>query len=317
MTGLTYRPLLRTDAPAILDIQLAAELAEPADEHVDLAEIEEDLQMPGLDLPNGSVAAMAGDHMVGYGNLYVPPPGDRLTVHVSVGVRPEFRRSGTGRTLLGRLIGQAKALRDKKHPDHAGELKIWVQHGRGSMAGLASAFGFTVRRYFFDMGADLHTVPTVREIPGVAIRQWTPADDESTRLAYNSAFADHWGSTPSDSQRWRKTFAESSFFRPEFSRLAVQDDRVVGFVLVDEFGSETAAHGYRTGYIDRVGTVQSVRGRGVAAALLADTMGALAAAGVARAELAVDADSPTGAGRLYQRLGFTTQRRNQVVGLDF
>ena len=159
-------------------------------------------------------------------------------------------------------------------------------------------------------------LPAPQPLAGMEIRPWTPADDEGTRLAYNASFADHWGSTPATPQRWRNIFADSSSFRPDFSRLAVRDGEVVGFALCDEFDSETRARGHRTGYVDRVGTVRSVRGRGVASALMMQALVAMRESGCSHAELTVDADSPTGAGRLYERLGFTVHRRNEVRGLD-
>ena len=64
--------------------------------------------------------------------------------------------------------------------------------------------------------------------------------------------------------------------------------------------------------MSRIGTLGSVRGRGIGSALLAHTMADLAAHGYPFVELNVDADSPTGAGRLYERAGFATVSRNEI-----
>lgn len=318
MDGLTSRPLLASDAPALLEIELAAERVEPAESSVDLVEIQENLAMPGVDLPRGSIAVRSGDSVVGAGFLHLRPASKSWNAHVSGGVLPGFRRRGIGRMILSSLQGKARTLRaEGGHADLPGELQLWVPEGRDAAAVFAAGAGFSNRRYFFEMRADLADVGAVPELVGIEIRGWSPADDEGTRLAYNAAFADHWGSTPMDVQRWRTSFAGSAFFCPEFSRLAVAGGEVVGFVLVAEFPAQTQAHGYRTGYIDRVGCVRSVRGTGVAAALLAESMTALAGSGCRYAELGVDADSPTGAGRLYERLGYARLRTNQVLGLDF
>jgi ribosomal protein S18 acetylase RimI-like enzyme len=53
----------------------------------------------------------------------------------------------------------------------------------------------------------------------------------------------------------------------------------------------------------------------VASALLARTLTGLAESGYRFAELGVDADSPTGAGRLYERAGFRTFTTSRVLGL--
>ncbi len=313
----TYRDLAKSDAAAVLEIMQAAEAAEPAEAFTSLAEIQDEMTQPGVDLPRGSVAALVGDRLVGFGALMSPPAADQWTSYLTGGVRPDFRGHRIGMTILQRLTEQAERLRAAHNPGLPGELKIWVSHGRPSAAALAASAGFTVRRYFFEMRADLAPPPAIAQLTGMTVRSWSAADDESTRRAYNSAFADHWGSVPMDAARWRRSFAESPFFRPEVSRLALSGNEVVGFVLVAEFDSETEARGYRTGYIDRVGTVRSVRGQGVAGALLAQSMVALGEAGFKIAELGVDADSPTGAGRLYERLGFAVRHRNEVFGLTF
>jgi len=53
----------------------------------------------------------------------------------------------------------------------------------------------------------------------------------------------------------------------------------------------------------------------VASALLARTLTGLAESGYRFAELGVDADSPTGAGRFYERAGFRTFTTSRVLGL--
>lgn len=65
--------------------------------------------------------------------------------------------------------------------------------------------------------------------------------------------------------------------------------------------------GKRDFYIPLVGTRRAGRKRGIATALLARALAEAQAAGFATASLTVDADSPTGALGLYQRVGFTVR----------
>lgn len=315
---LTWRELRPSDAPALLELESAAEAAEPAEYSTDLTEIEEDLRNPGLRLSDGSIAVLDGDRLVAFGSLGINDPADEWVALLQAVVLPEFRHRGIGRDLLARLLGMARSIHAAEHPDLPGEVRVWLAQGRDSASTFAERAGFTPRRYFSEMRADLSTVvlPAPRQLAGMEIRPWSPADDEATRLAYNGSFADHWGSVPAGPQRWRSMFADASGFRPAFSRLAVQDGEVVGFALSDEFDSETRDRGHRTGYIDRVGTVRSARGRGVASTLMVHVLHAMHENGCSYADLTVDADSPTGAGRLYERLGFVVHRRNQVRGLD-
>ena len=60
-------------------------------------------------------------------------------------------------------------------------------------------------------------------------------------------------------------------------------------------------------HIALVGTRPAARGRGIARAVIARSLRAAARAGYVTAELEVDADSLTGATRLYDALGFVRE----------
>jgi ribosomal protein S18 acetylase RimI-like enzyme len=65
-------------------------------------------------------------------------------------------------------------------------------------------------------------------------------------------------------------------------------------------------------WINTVGTRRAWRGKGVASWLMAESLRRIAAAddGFERAILGVDADNPTGALRMYRRLGFDEDVRS-------
>ena len=59
-------------------------------------------------------------------------------------------------------------------------------------------------------------------------------------------------------------------------------------------------------YVDYIGVIGLARGRGVAKGLLRTVIADAAARGRDRVGLEVDADSPTGADRLYRGMGWET-----------
>jgi mycothiol synthase len=93
-------------------------------------------------------------------------------------------------------------------------------------------------------------------------------------------------------------------FRPAYSFLAYADGEPVGMIMGQEFDAYNEAVGRRELYIPLVATRQAARKRGIASALLAKALTAAKTDGFASASLNVDADSSTGAVRLYERLGF-------------
>jgi len=337
---LTHRALRIEDAAATAELFMAMEQANPVDEAFNEQDFIEEFSGPRADLDRGSIGIYAGTRLVAAGWLLHKtgaPQGDSLNggarngglaaweYSVEGGVHPDFLGRGLGRRILHELAERAAQIRDADAPGMPGVLKVGVDELRPRSIALLTAAGFETWRYFLRMRRDLRAeVPagaaptTVAAVPAtVLVRPYRSSDDDAVRLASNESWADHWGSTQMDRPTWRAQFAESASFRPAHSRVAVLAGAVVGFVLVSEFDADTEQRGYRTGYISRVGTVRPARGRSIASTLLADCLESLAAAGYRCAELDVDAESPTGAGPLYERAGFVTIGRMRVFGRRF
>lgn len=79
----------------------------------------------------------------------------------------------------------------------------------------------------------------------------------------------------------------------------VEDGEAAGALIGERSGAET--------YVAYLGVTQTARGRGVATSLLRAVIADAAERGRDRVTLEVDADSPTGAERLYASMGFEQQ----------
>jgi mycothiol synthase len=313
------RPLVLDDAPEVTGVVAAAERAEPADENFTLEEIREELTLPGVELRRHSVGWFEGVTLVGYGMLHIRPSADVWTAYLSGAVHPAHQRRGLGSAIVSELADRARELRDQAQPTLPGELKIWIPSTRTGTAAMSTALGFETWRWYYRMRRplDVH-VPPPHVPSGIELRAYRPGDEEAVRLARNASFADHWGSTPTDPEHWHATFEASPSFRPSLSRVAVAEDgTVAAFVMILEFAGDTEFRGYRTAWVQLVGTVREARRAGLASALLLDSLADQAADGYRYSELGVDAESPTGAGRIYERLGFVTIERNREMGRRF
>jgi ribosomal protein S18 acetylase RimI-like enzyme len=138
----------------------------------------------------------------------------------------------------------------------------------------------------------------------VAIAGYAPGLAEHARLIRNESFRDHWGSIETSAESWAY-FLASSAFRPGLSFLAYQGSEPLGMLIGQEYEAYHERTGRRDLHIALVGTRAAGRKRGIATALLLTAMSAARANGYDRASLGVDADSLTGAVRLYERAGFT------------
>ncbi len=126
------------------------------------------------------------------------------------------------------------------------------------------------------------------------------ADIDAYAAAFNQAFADSHDFSPLTVAELVHDMTQATY-RPDRD-LIVEDGggAMVGFCYVtDDAAAPSQA------YIGTVAVVRSHRGLGLGGALIAAALHALRADGVTDVQLHVDTDSPTGALRLYQRLGFT------------
>lgn len=321
---LTERALTLDDIPQIVEIYRELEVAEPADNHVSEDEISEDLTGPTVDLARGSSALLDGANLVAFSLVSAISDSTMWKAMLEGGVRTGWTRHGLGARVLRRSEEQARAWRAEVAPELPAELTMWVAQQRVATAALATAEGFEPWRYFFEMRRDLQQPVEIDQAPtGFTLRPFRVGDDdEPVRLARNASFADHWGSLETSAERWQAHMVGAKPFRPQHSFVATFDDGpdqggIAAFVLAEEFDAETEAHGYRTGYVALVGTVRAARGHGLASALLTRQLASMQDAGYRHAELGVDSDSPTGAGRIYQRAGFAEFKRVTAAGKKF
>jgi ribosomal protein S18 acetylase RimI-like enzyme len=176
--------------------------------------------------------------------------------------------------------------------------------------------GFAPVRYFEELLRPLTDLPEVRVPAGVVVVPWPDDRDEEVRLVKNTTFADHWGSTPMAPDRWHQ-LVRGFGGRPDLSFVALDEvGAVVAFCLNKRYEADDEVLGRRDGWIDNLGTLPQWRGRGVASALVAASLRAFADAGLTHASIGVDAESLTGASKLYRSLGFELQQRSITYQIE-
>ncbi|WBU37703.1 GNAT family N-acetyltransferase [Homoserinibacter sp. YIM 151385] len=317
--GVHWRPAALDDVDALHDAIADVGRAEHPHFTIPREEVEEDLRADFADLDRDSLVAHDGTgRVLGYG-LALRYPGQE-TIQKSIllgGVRPDDRGRGIGRRILdwqlARGAEQLRALDDRV----PGWFQTWAYDVEGPQVRLLEHGGFRIARWFQDLHRDLAEPIAARELAGYQIVPLSSELHEATRLARNDAFRDHWSSQPSAPEVWASAMRRE-VQRPDLSRVALAPDgSVAGFVLVEHNPEDTPAQGFSGAYIGLVGTVREHRRRGVAPALLAEVLRASRDAGLERAVLDVDSESPTGATGLYAALGFTEAQRSASLTIEF
>ena len=178
----------------------------------------------------------------------------------------------------------------------------------GPQEALLPGRGYTVVRSSWTMEIE-HGVEAPREAAladGLEIRPYRhPEDERRTYEAHQEAFADHWGWHGEPLEQWREFTVKARGFDPTLWFLAWDGDEVAGYAL--DWLERPGDPGYA--WVGTLGVRRAWRRRGVGEALLRRSFAALHARGQRRVRLTVDADNPTGATRLYERVGMHVARR--------
>jgi mycothiol synthase len=289
------------DAASIADIVNACRQAEIGAPWTTLEETRDELTSPGRDPSADDALVVNRDGLaVGYLQLRgdIAPYTDLLSL---VFVRPEHWHRGLSAFLLRIGDQRARAKVQLAPPNDRVTLQVARFAENASAGALFEALDYAYVRTFWMMRIQLEEHhPRIVQLDGVAIRTFDPdRDAKATHAALTEAFEDHWGHVFPSYKQWRQEDidGEGSGFDPGLWFVAVDGDEIVGAAC----SRARSARDPDTAEVDVLGVRRSWRGRGVGLALLSASFGAFRRRGIPRAELGVDAESSTGATRLYQR----------------
>jgi ribosomal protein S18 acetylase RimI-like enzyme len=141
---------------------------------------------------------------------------------------------------------------------------------------------------------------------GTAVRTFEPGDASAVHALLDDAYRG-WDGTyvPLAHDDWVKAMTGDMGFDPTTWWLAERDGVLAGCAL---WWSE--------GWLKDIVVREHERGCGLGTALIRHGLAEFARRGVPRAGLKVDAANPTGAPRLYESLGFVTERRERIWALS-
>lgn len=301
----TIRPARPGDLDAVTALFRARDVARYGRPELTAEELAHDWGQEGFDLAADAWVAEAGDGtLLAYADLYPDKPG---TWYAEVALRPGPDLDAVETALRARIAGRAAAIATAEGRPEL-RLRTWLPEMEQARMRRLEAAGWTRARTFLLMRLepDAPTPPAVwpEGVRGASLRPGVDAEVVHALLV--EAFADHvdiGGPAPFD--EWRRDVLEAPWFDADCCAVAWDGNRAVGAVIA------FPEAGY--GWIKQVGVVRAARSRGIAAALLAEAIARLRAKGCAAVELGVDADSPTGATRLYERAGMDLVRRVDVL----
>jgi mycothiol synthase len=214
---------------------------------------------------------------------------------ISVGVVAQGAKGrGLGRQILEN--GEQRA-RDRE----LARLQTFALEPDTAAADLFTGQGFEPVRRFYEMAIELEAAPAAPLLPtGFTLQAFRTDDALPFYEALDSAFQDHWEHHSVPFERWWEEKQTAHGFDPTLWFLIRAGDEVAAVIRNDPERSGG-------GYVAAIGVTRPWRGKGLGRALLLRTFAEFWSRGVPRVTLGVDAESPTGATKLYESVGMTVE----------
>jgi mycothiol synthase len=272
-------------------------------------ELEEEFGGPYCFLDQDVMVAEYESRIIGVGYTYFLPSETKEERCYTFGtVKPSHRRKGVGTEILKWATERAEKLLRSTNRTIPKYLRSDVGTSNTSADFLFQKFNMRPVRWNEDLIIDLNQSPDVLTSPGYCVIPWDTSRDEEARVVKNSAFMDHWGSTPTSEEGWEQLVHGSTAKLDQSFFALDSDNNIVGLLLSHRYESDDETLGKRIGWIDKLATLSEHRGKAIGRSLITHALTAYRRDGLTHAALDVDTENPTGAYGLYTAVGFSTFR---------
>jgi mycothiol synthase len=258
---------------------------------------------PARDLASDTrITQTADGRIVGCAELWNNPP--YVGCWIWACVHPAFRDQGIGTALMDWAEQRAQVALDRAPAGARIVLEASVSSGHQPSIDLLSEREYSAVHRRLSMARDLAgDLPAPVWPAGITVRTMCPDEALALYRAKNEAFRDHWGHIESPEREgfaaWQHRRINDSSYDPSLWFLALDGDAIAGFSLCQLRTSKNST----MAWVNSLGVRRPWRRRGGARALLYHSLGALRRRGQASIGLDVDANSLTGATRLYEQAG--------------
>ncbi|MEX0788790.1 MAG: GNAT family N-acetyltransferase [Anaerolineales bacterium] len=257
--------------------------------------------------------AEVNDQPIGYQRVtwVTESEGDQIYMHYGI-LSPAWRRRGIGRAMLHAAEARLRQIGSSHEITGPRLLQAFVSETEIGTNAMLRAEGYQAIRYGFQMVRPLSEPIPAGILPdGIEVRPIAPDQYRSVWLAADEAFRDEWGYSPRTDEDYR-LWLEARWTQPALWRVAWDGDQIVGMVLNYIDAEENRVHNRSRGYTESISVRRPWRKRGIATALLLQSLALLRDMGFQEAALGVDAENPSGALRVYEGVGFRLVRKFSV-----
>ena len=298
--GFTIRPSSLDDLQAITELTRICEIELNGVAETTLDDIRGYWQVPGFQAETDSWVVFSPE-----GQMVAAASMDQMKhvrIFADADVHPDYRGLGIG----SHLLELAEEWGMRQIPLAAPDMRVALTCSKSAKNltahRLLEDFGFRVVRQFWRMAIEMKEVPLVPTWPdGITVHTFVPEMAHAVYEADEEAFQDHYGHIPATFEMWEHWTLKRSSFDPALWFLAMDGDEIAGFALCRDQEEQG-------GHVGVLGVRRPWRRRGLGLALLYHAFGEFYRRGITTVTLGVDAESLTGATRLYERAGMHVTR---------
>ena len=238
----------------------------------------------------------------------------RLYVHEGY-LTPKWRGKGIEPIMLRFNEERLSDIAADRHQDQPSFFQVEAMSTEFGKIRLLKASGYSPVRYFSEMvRPDLENILQYPLPPGVEIRPATPEHYRTIWEANNEAMSDHWDHVDYSEEDYQFWLQADEEFQPELWKIAwdIQTNQVAGMVLgfIDE--KQNQKFGRKRGWPEDICVLRHWRKRGLAHALITETLREFKARGMQEAAMYADTENPSGAFQIYTNLGFNPKKTKIV-----
>jgi mycothiol synthase len=297
--GYVARPPTMADVPDAHRVIVACEVADYGVSEMSEADVRDGWRR--IDLEHDARVVVDGDGQIAGVADYRAGDAAHLDGHVFT--HPEHKGRGIGTWLTRWAEARGRELVERAPAEVRVTLGFVAPTVNEAALALLANEGYAPLRNFLRMAIEMDAPPPAPAWPdGLRVRAFVAgADGYAVYRAIEEAFADHWNRTPRSYEDWRADSLEGESVDTTHWFLAVGGNEIAGVSLCREESGQ--------GFINTLGVRRPWRRTGAGLALLRHSFGEFYRRGSREVALGVDAQSLTGATRLYERGGMREVRR--------
>jgi len=309
-TGAQIRTANASDLSAVVSLAKLYDISIIGEPDVDESDFADAWKNPRTRLADDVwVAVGPKGKLVGYEHCVDPAGNGR--VEIEGFVHPDWQGRGIGTILLDRAVRRAQEVAARLPTNARRFVRAGTFVNDHAARDLMDSAGLTRVRHFLRMTIQLAHAPTKTAPPGgIRIAPLAPGESfEAVHGACDQIFKDHWGNTPVAYDAWvtLRTGGER-FDRSLWFIARTPEGELAGISLCSNYPD--------MGWVDTLGVRRPYRGLGLAKALLQHSFVELFGRNQQRIGLGVDAESLTGAAKLYESVGMRADVTASVWELE-